>query len=175
MKAPLDGAPLRTPSARMCLGDIALLSITGVLILGSMLMVAFLIVMARPATAAPASPVSLSLTVSKEKRETASDGTTAVTLVPADTIVPGDRLVYVLTYANTGKEPASNLVVDYPLPEGVSYRAAAEGSQRPLVSADGVHFAPSVSPASVKALRWQVPAAVAPGGKGQVSFTATLD
>lgn len=176
MKSPYDIARQRTPNGRLPLGDVALAAVTSALIAGLVVVMAILLVVARPASAAtPSAPVSLSISVQKEKRETAADGTTVFSLVPAGTVVPGDRLVYILTYVNSGKEPASNVVIDYPLPQGVSYRAGAEGTARPLVSADGVHFASSIHPAGVKALRWQIPAAVAPGSKGQVSFTATLD
>ncbi len=146
---------------------------------------------AAPAPAAPARPgqVSLNIAIFKEVRSQGADGATDVRLVAADKAAPGDRLVYVLTYRNTGSQPVSNLIVDYPMPKGVSYRAPAEGSLPPLVSADGVHFGqpgdmtggsrPGPSPDSAKdsitALRWQVDGAVAPGAQGEVSFKATLN
>jgi uncharacterized repeat protein (TIGR01451 family) len=136
-----------------------------------------LLTVLRPAQAAsPAAPIKLTLQVQKEQRQAAADGTTTVTLVPVAKVIPGDRLVYVLSYINTGTQPISDVVLDYPLPAGVAYRAAAEGSLAPLVSIDGSHFAPTAEGARpIKALRWQVPGALAPGAHGQISFKATLD
>lgn len=149
---------------------------TATYILLGVIMLALLVVGSRPAEAA-ASPVTLSLSVMKEQRKAAADGTTAVNLVPAAHTVPGDRLVYVLTYVNTGKQPVSGMVVDYPLPRGVTYRAAADGSPAPQVSADGSHFGPvtGADPTAITALRWQLAGDVAPGAQGKISFKATLN
>ncbi len=144
------------------------------LLLGAILF-ALLIAGSGPAKAA-ASPVTLSLSVMKEQRKAAADGTTTVSLVSAVHTVPGDRLVYVLTYVNTGQKPVSGMVFDYPLPKGVTYRAAADGSPAPQVSSDGSHFgAPSGDLSTVTALRWQVPGEVAPGAQGKITFKATLN
>ena len=122
-------------------------------------------------------PVTLSIKVLKEQRTNNADGTTSVDLVPAIKAIPGDRLVYVLTYVNTSKAPVADLVVDYPLPAGIAYRAGAEGSLPPQVSADGVHYGPpgASADAPLKTLRWQVPGSVAPGAHGEISFKATLN
>jgi uncharacterized repeat protein (TIGR01451 family) len=131
------------------------------------------------APAAPqASPVTLNLRILKEVRKAASDGTTTITLVPAVKAIPGDRLVYVLTYANTGAQPIGGLVVNYPLPAGVIYRTAAEGSPAPQVSKDGVHFTAftaGIPAEAITTLRWPVAGNIAPGSRGEISFKATLN
>ncbi|MEI9903571.1 MAG: hypothetical protein WDN06_05985 [Asticcacaulis sp.] len=121
---------------------IRVLSAVIVSLIAASLLICVLFGSAGPAFAAAprAAPVTLTIKIFREERSTAADGTTSVKLVPAAKAVPGDRLVYVLTYANTGARPVANLVVDYPMPQGVSYRSAAEGSLPPLVSSDGVHF-----------------------------------
>ncbi len=165
------------------------LSILGVgMIIAAALAMCFLIGSAGGAFAAtPAAakaPVSLSIAIFREDHATAADGTTSIKLVPAVKAVPGDRLVYVLTYANIGSQPVNNLIVDYPMPQGVSYRAPADGSVPPLVSSDGVHFElpgasggsrPGLPGDNVTALRWQVGGEVAPGAQGEVSFKANFN
>ncbi len=161
-----------------------------VLIIAAALMLCFLIGTTSAMAGTPkGGQVSLHIAIYKEVRTAAADGATDVKLVAADKAAPGDRLVYVLTYRNTGAQPVSNLILDYPMPKGVSYRSPAQGSQPPLVSADGVHFGPPADMAggshpglsprngtdAVTALRWQVDGPVAPGAQGEVSFKATLD
>jgi uncharacterized repeat protein (TIGR01451 family) len=145
------------------------------IVLSAVGMVVMLVMAAGAVMAAPASPVTLSLSVMKEQRISAPDGTTKVNLVDVSAVTPGDRLVYVLTYTNIGSKPVSDLVLNYPLPQGIAYRATADGSMPPLLSADGVHFAPQVSDGTVTALRWQVTGDLSPGAHGTVSFKASLN
>jgi uncharacterized repeat protein (TIGR01451 family) len=144
-------------------------------IVTAIVMLALLIMTAGEVMAAPTSPVTLNLSVMKEQRVAAPDGTTKINLVDVSAVTPGDRLVYVLTYTNTGSKPVSDLVVNYPLPQGIAYRAAAEGSPPPQLSADGVHFAPQVSDGTITALQWQVAGDLMPGAHGTVSFKASLN
>lgn len=145
------------------------------LVLVSLVMISLLVTHATAAKAATSpviqspvtqSPVTLSLQIFKEQRTAASDGTTQVVLAPLNGAVPGDRLVYRLTYTNTGTQPVNDVVLDYPMPQDIAYRAAAEGSLAPELTRDGD---------SVTALRWHVPGQIAPGAHGEVSFKATLN
>ena len=79
-----------------------------------------------------AGPLTLTSDVRMEKRVAAADGTTRTTLVKPDRVVPGDRVVFVLSYRNTGSQPLSNVVLANPVPKHMAYRAAAEGSAAPL-------------------------------------------
>jgi len=144
-------------------------------ILSAFVMLALLILAAGEVMAAPAAPVTLNLSVMKEQHVAAPDGTTKIDLVDVSAVTPGDRLVYVLTYTNTGSKPVSDLEVNYPLPQGIAYRAAVDGSLPPQLSADGVHFAPQVSHGTVTALRWQLAGDLLPGAHGTVSFKASLN
>ncbi|MDC7682781.1 hypothetical protein PQU92_05805 [Asticcacaulis sp. BYS171W] len=141
-----------------------------------------LIAAALPAFAAD--PVTLNLNVVKEQRIAAKDGTTTIKTVPLKSAVPGDTLVYTLSYRNTGKTPVADVVLDYPLPKGVAYRAAVGGSSVPDVSVDGKTFARLetlhiggrlATAADVTHLRWTLKTPVAPGASGQVSFKAVLN
>lgn len=145
---------------------------------------AFAFVLTALSLTAPAfAAVDLNLTVVKEQRIQAKDGSVSVKLIPAQSAVPGDRLVYTLRYRNTGKTPAADLVLNYPLPQGVLYRAPADGSTAPDVSVDGKTFAPlggimignrPATAEDVTHLRWALKAPVAAGGSGQVAFSAVL-
>ena len=80
------------------------------------------------ATAMPAlaaGPLTMTSDVRMEKRIAAADGTTRTTLVKADHAVPGDRIVFVLNYRNTGSQPLSDVVLANPVPKNMAYRAAA--------------------------------------------------
>ncbi len=139
------------------------------------------------ATPAFAAPVTLTNRVMVERRSTARDGTVEVKLEPASRAVPGDRLVYMLDYRNTGTQPISDVVLDNPLPTGIAYRAPAAGSPAPELSVDGRTFgaladlrvatAQGTRPATtvdVTHVRWRVPGAIAAGGSGEVAFQALL-
>ncbi len=143
---------------------------------------ALVVALAAPASAAP---VELTTRIFKERRTLAADGTATVTLVTARKAIPGDRLVYVLTYRNTGVAPVASLVLDNPLPPGVAYRSPAAGSSAPELSVDGVKFGPlgaltaengarAASPDDVRRVRWRVAGPIASGVQGQVSFRAVL-
>ena len=112
--------------------------------------------------------------------------------VPAVKVVPGDDVVYTLSYSNGGKEPADKVVITNPVPEHMFYREGsasgadthitfsvdngktydlpekltvvdADGKERPAKGSDYTH------------IRWALYKSLAPGEKGQVSFRATLE
>ncbi|MDX2475482.1 MAG: hypothetical protein QNL91_17460, partial [Candidatus Krumholzibacteria bacterium] len=53
------------------------------------------------------------------------DGTRAVLRVPAETVVPGDEVIYTLVYDNQGTEPADDIFITNPIPEHMEFRRAA--------------------------------------------------
>ena len=141
------------------------------------------------ATAAyAAGPLSLVSEVKTEKRVAAADGTTRIALVKADKIVPGDRVVFVLTYRNTGTQPIANLVLANPVPANIAYRAANPGSAAPELSVDGKTFGPlsglrvatsagasrAAVPDDVTTVRWRLATPVAAGAQGQLAFQAAI-
>jgi uncharacterized repeat protein (TIGR01451 family) len=88
---------------------------------------------ALPALAA--SPVELSSDIFVEKQQKRADGTTAIELVAPKIIVPGDSLVFVVRYRNTGAQPASNFTVTNPIPAAIAFSGTSDGNE--IVSVDG--------------------------------------
>lgn len=104
---------------------------------------------------------------------------------------PGQEVIYVITYRNTGTKPAENVVVNNPVPKDLMFQpgsAQGEGT-RIEVSADGgktfgVLEALRVSdgkagvrPAAagdVTNVRWTLTTAVKPGQEGNVTYKAVL-
>lgn len=141
---------------------------------------------ALPAMAA--SPLDVTSRIMVERRVAARDGTTQIRTVPATRAAPGDRLIVVLAYRNTGTQPIADLVLADPVPRQIAYRAPADGSLVPDVSIDGQHYAAlsalrvplpaggtrAASPDDVTAVRWRLPAPVAAGAGGTLAFRAVL-
>lgn len=90
---------------------------------------------AAPAAAQSGNAVSLASDVLVERTTTDANGRTQTTLEEPSTVVPGDKLVFVLRYRNNGAQPASDFVVTNPLPEAVAFQAS--GDDRAEVSVDG--------------------------------------
>ena len=136
---------------------------------------------------AAADDVSLTTAVFKEVETKAADGHVETTLKPAGRVVPGDQVVYVLTYHNGQAKPSEGVVVTNPLPQGLVYAGPAD-ARPPLVSVDGKTFdqiarltanradgarAPAAL-ADISAVRWTLPQAVPSGGEVRLAFRARL-
>lgn len=146
-------------------------------------------VLAAPAaaSAAPAGPLQVTSKVLVESKQRAPDGTTRIALVPAKRAVPGDRVVFVLAYRNTGTQPLSNIVFDNPVPRGVAYRAPLPESAAPELSVDGRAYG-ALDQLSVPAngarraaaaddvthVRWRLARPLPPGAQGEFAFQAAL-
>lgn len=118
-------------------------------------------------------------------------GNTIKKLEALDRAVPGQEVIYVLTYRNTGKEAVSNVVVANPVPKELTYVAhSAKGNNaRFEVSVDGgKEFATletlviknadgSTRPATaadVTDLRWIVSIPLKAGAEGSVMYRTIL-
>jgi uncharacterized repeat protein (TIGR01451 family) len=105
-------------------------------------------------------------------------------------VVPGDTVIFTVSYANTDTKPADRVIVINPVPEHVIYAdksaegtgttiefsvdggktyaapgkltVTSAGKQRPAIAADYTH------------IRWTLSKPLAPGGKGSVSFKAQI-
>ena len=142
---------------------------------------------AMPAIAA-AGPLQVTSSVMVEHRAAAADGTTRIALVKAVKVAPGDRVVFVTTYANTGRQPIADLVLADPIPASIAYRAP----RRRIAGARPVGRRPQLRPArdaqgstprrryargdpdDVTAVRWRLTAPLAPGAHGELAFRAIL-
>lgn len=139
-----------------------------------------------PAPAADG-PLELTSKVLTENRQRAADGTTRIALEPVRRAVPGDKVVFVLSYRNTGRQPLDNIVFNNPVPKGIAYRAAAEGSAAPEVSVDGQTFGTlaalrvktasgsrAAGPDDVTHVRWRLARPLTAGAQGQFAYRAVL-
>lgn len=105
--------------------------------------------------------------------------------------VPGQEVVYVITYRNTGAKPAERVVVSNPVPAGLVYQpGSAQGvGTKAEVSVDGGKQFAALEQLSVKNadgtsraaraedvthVRWTVLQDVRPAGEGKVTYRAVL-
>lgn len=140
-----------------------------------------------PVTAMAGNDVSLTSSVFVEKAVKEADGKTRLVLEEPRTVVPGDKLVFVLAYKNQGAKPATDFVVTNPLPNAVAYQSAADNAA--LVSADGgKSWAPlaalkvrkadgtvrSAYPEDVTHVRWAMKTPIPVGAAGKLSFRGVV-
>lgn len=158
-------------------------------------MLAFVLATVAPATlAAPASSTgSIELTIVGQMEQEYRDakGQKAKRLVPITKIVPGDEVIYTITYLNKGAQPADRVVVSDPIPPEVTYvdgsafgpgteiEFSADGGKSwgapatlKVKGADGTERAATA--ADYSHIRWKLGAPVGPGQKGFVRFRAVL-
>ncbi len=138
--------------------------------------------------AAVAGPLQVTSSILVESRSAAADGTTRITLVKPSKVTPGDKVIFVLSYRNTGKQPLANVVLANPLPREIAYRSANPGSPAPDVSVDGTTFGAldtlrvrsldggtrAASPNDVTSVRWRIANPIPAGSQGQFAFQAVL-
>lgn len=69
--------------------------------------------------------LNVTTVVQMEEVNIGEDGERQTRLVPADTVVPGDVVIYTTTVENIREESAENIVVTSPVPEHLSYVAGS--------------------------------------------------
>jgi uncharacterized repeat protein (TIGR01451 family) len=130
------------------------------------------------------------LAISAEKELTVTeDGQEVLKRVPAGEAAPGETVIYTIHYENVGDEPATNVVVSDPIPEGTAYvpgSATEKGEltfsidggksyKRPFLltyevtHTDGTKEELLATPELYTHIRWTLPNIV-PEEKGAVSF-----
>lgn len=125
-----------------------------------------------------------------EKEEKAKDGKIVKKLVPATTVVPGNEVIFVITYKNVGKEAATDIVVTNPIPKNMTYKATeSEKEALAELSVDGGKTYAELSklkvmdklrkqrpalPEDVTHVRWKVTGATQPNQEGKVKLRAIL-
>ncbi len=134
-----------------------------------------------------ANQIDLKSEVFVERVVRASNGASTVVLQAPSRVLPGDNLVFILTYRNAGTAPASDFVITNPLPAAVSFQRSAEGGE--MVSIDGGRSWGRLAelrvteadgrirhavPEDVTHLRWQMPDSVAAGQSGRLSFRGVV-
>jgi uncharacterized repeat protein (TIGR01451 family) len=158
----------------------------------AVLSIAVLLLLSAPALAQQKGGIVLTSVSEVEVTQQNAEGKKEVKRIDAALakVVPGDTVIFTVSYANSGIKPADRVVVINPVPQhmtyldksaegtgaaiefsvdgGKSYAApgklmvAAEGKQRSAAASDYTH------------IRWTISKPLAPGAKGSVSFRAVL-
>jgi uncharacterized repeat protein (TIGR01451 family) len=139
-------------------------------------------------------PVTLSSEAQIERVEKGADGKERMVYKKPNEVivVPGDRVVFTLKYANQGTTPATGFRATNPMPGPVQFLAANEdwaevsvdggknwGRLNSLnISVKGVNGAPDstrpAAPEDVTHVRWVFLNAIAPGTSGTVSYKGVI-
>lgn len=135
-----------------------------------------------------AGKLELDNTVFEEIQVQTQDGRIERRQVPVTEVVPGDAVVYVISYSNVGDGPVENVAITNPVPAELMYVASAGAIPVSEVSVDqGEQYGDledltvpgpdgesrAAEPADITHLRWIVPELPA-GSEGAVSFTARV-
>lgn len=143
------------------------------------------------ATAQDVGHLNVRTIVQKEEVFVNDAGETERRLVPADTVVPGESVVYTITFTNISDEAAENVIITNPISENLSYvdgsafgagmviqfsvdggqsfgepdelTVASNGDQRPARAEDFTH------------VRWIMQNELNAGDQGMASFRARLN
>jgi uncharacterized repeat protein (TIGR01451 family) len=133
--------------------------------------------------AAFAAPLQLSSDVFVEREVKRTDGSKKLVLEKPNLVTPGDNLVFIVHYKNTGGTPASNFSVTNPLPTAVAFNGTSDGLE--VVSTDGGKNWGFLStlritgtdgkarPAlmtDVTHIKWNLNQTLAPGSEGKLIF-----
>jgi uncharacterized repeat protein (TIGR01451 family) len=142
-------------------------------------------------SAQEAGSLELMTTVEKVAEIPAEDGTSKTELLPVETAVPGEEVVYTVTFTNVGEETAENIRITNPIPEEMRYvPGTAFGPGTDVVySADGGEsYAPpgellvasadgsqrQATPADYTHIRWVLNVPLDAGARGFARFRAVL-
>ncbi len=138
-----------------------------------------------------AEAIEVTTTVQKEVVVEKDDGSKETQLIAADSVVPGQRVVYTISFRNVGNEPAGNVVITNRIAETLTYVAGSAAGRDLEVefSVDGgASFAPAGELAVVDNgierpatnldythVRWVMRSELPAGGQGQATFAAVLE
>ena len=122
---------------------------------------------------------------------TDENGVETMQLVEASNVVPGEKVLFTVTYINTGDQPAEDVTITNPVPRHMVYvdDSAAGENTSILFSADGGESFATASDLLVRSsdgtqrpagasdythVRWIIRSDVASGTSGTVQFMATV-
>lgn len=129
--------------------------------------------------------------VQKEQVTVDENGEQRTELVDAATVVPGDEVVYTVTFSNVSDEPAENVVITNPLPAELTYvtgSAFGPGAEIVFSVDGGKTFAPAdklavtengaerpARPEDFTHIRWIMQNEFGGGDQGLAQFRARLN
>lgn len=91
-------------------------------------LVALVLALAAPlALAAQEGSIVVKTVAEKEQVVTLPDGKKQTRLVPAQPVVPGEEVIYTVTFQNVGQDAATDVAVVNPVPEHTTYVAGSAG------------------------------------------------
>ncbi len=140
-----------------------------------------------PFSAQAAERIELSSDVFVEKIFQDTNGRQKVILEKPVTVVPGDRLIFVLKYRNVGDSSANDVTVTNPMPTAVSFQETLDGTE--LVSVNGGRSwnrlqnirvrepdgrVRSAVPEDVTHIRWNLSNAISGGSQGKLTFRGVV-
>jgi uncharacterized repeat protein (TIGR01451 family) len=150
-------------------------------------LLSFVVLSGMSAAAAAAPQVSLTNEIKVVRTVADATGKTTTVYEEPKVVTPGDRLKFVLNYANNSAEAAKDFAVTNPMPAGVSFAGAesrgavvsvdggktfgslaglkvggADGKVRPAVASDVTH------------VRWSFNKPIGAGEKGTLGFEALV-
>lgn len=135
--------------------------------------------------------LDVTTTVQKEEVSVNPAGETETRLVAAETVVPGEKVIYTITFRNVSEEAAENVVITNPISGELTYvdgSAFGPGSEIEFSVDGGKTFAaagdltvaengqvrPAV-PGDYTHIRWVMQNEIAAGKQGMARFAAVLD
>lgn len=135
--------------------------------------------------------LNVTTTVQKEEVTLNDSGEREVKLVQATSVVPGDSVIYTITFRNISDEPAEHVVITNPVPENLTYIDGSAFGPGTLVefsvdggktygSADELTVADTSGVRTARAedfthLRWVLQDDLAAGSQAYASFRAVLN
>lgn len=144
-----------------------------------------------PAAAQDAGHLNVRTVVQKEELTTNEAGETERRLVPAETVVPGDDVVYTITFTNISEDAAENVVITNPISANLTYvegSAFGPGTVIEFSVDGGQSFAAAnelrvplngdtrpAEPGDYTHVRWTLQNALEAGAQGMARFRARLN
>lgn len=136
--------------------------------------------------------IALAVTVWEEETVTNAKGEPETRRIEAASIVPGDIVIYRVTYTNQGAQAAENVIITNPIPEHMVYQdgsAAGENAQITFSVNGGQSYGepgtltvPGETGAPRRAqagdythIRWQISRPIPPNSQGFVEYRALLE
>jgi uncharacterized repeat protein (TIGR01451 family) len=142
-----------------------------------------------PAHTAEPGAIKISGIAEKETEVIDKNGNKTSKRTRVDTAVPGDEIIYTITFENISTKPASNIVITNPIPNDTTYISATGVNTEITFSIDGNNQYATTDklivtnkegvtrlavPSDYSHLRWAYTGELGVGKTGQVSFRAVI-